>query len=363
MPTDQEKALASRNELISRMIQTTDIASNILNAISVVEDKSNADKYDQIIKDAVTETLQTAQALATMAKKDGYNIIADAIKQLPNTLISMQSFNKDIAYAGKRGLNMTASMMSIRNKYYAQSHFADLFTSIVFDMPQSYILDQCKEWYNSAFTPADPSEALIIEQYTRGNMTAEQASYFLGIRGVPANYAMWIYDSYEKYPTVRELAVASQFMEITDAQMLNYMKYSGITLQANKDFYLNYMHGIQLRTELNAYLTQLKADYNAGIMTQAEFTAEIVAHKPNAKEQAQIILNANHQRTRTLLNMEITARTWFYRKGNYGEPATDGEAELQFYYALIEANMDALFANGLVRLEASKLGYPWEYEP
>jgi hypothetical protein len=359
MPNDD----ISNNALIARMIQTTDIAQNILNALNIVDDKTNADYYDQSLKDAMINLLSACQTLTIKAQKDGYTIVKDAIPQLRDSLLLAQTYAKDIAYAGKRGLNMTAGMMSLKNKYLMQTSFADLNTNILFDIPASIAKNKAMEWYLSATTPANPTEQLIIEQYTRGHMTAQEASYYLGIRGVPANFAMWIYDSYEKYPSVRELAIASQFMQITDAQLLNYMKFSGITLSENKQFYLDYMHGVQLRTELNQYLAQLKADYNAGLMTQTELTTEITAHKPNEAEKTQIITNCNKQRTRTLLNMEVQTRTWFYRKGNYGIPATDGDAELEFYYALIEVDLDPLFANGIVRFEASKLGYPFEYEP
>jgi hypothetical protein len=297
---------------------------------------------------------------AIKATQSGYQIIQNALPEMRTYYPQLLGITRNAILKGMNGWRYTAQMLGTQAKLYARRNNLGLNESIIYDIPESIIKEKAKEWYLSAYRPANPSEGLIIEQYIRGNMTATQAANFLAIKGVPDDFAMWIYDSYEKYPSIRELVAMSQYINITDAQLLDYFKYSGITLQKNKTFYLNYMHAVQLRGELNNYLAQLKADYNAGLLSETEFASEIAAHKPNPQEQAQIIENANHQRTRTLLNMEIQSRTWLYRKGAFGEPASDGDAETAFYYALTEVGLEDIFANGIARFEACKLGYNWE---
>jgi hypothetical protein len=357
------RELTDQQKLVMGALQQCDIASSILNALSFTDDMNKGNAAFNALKSDIETSFADVSFLNNKCLLSGYHIVQNALNEFRTYYPQLLTITKNATLYGRQGWNYAASMTGLQAKVYSQRTLCDMNAAIIYDIPESIAKEKAREWYLSAYTPANPSEGLIIEQYTRGNMSLADATFFLGIKGVPANMAMYLYDSYEKYPSVRELAVASQFMEITDATLLDYMKYSGITKASNKQFYLDYMHGVQLRTELNAYLTQLKADYNAGLLSEADFISELMAHKPNIKEQAQILLNANHQRTRTLINQEVQTRTWFYRKGLYGEMATTGEAEIAFYNALVAINMEALFANSLVRFEAAKLGYAFEYEP
>jgi hypothetical protein len=350
----------SYQSLIAGCMQQIDIASTILDALKRNDDDTKGNATWNGIKTDIATSFSDIQFMNRKATQDGYTIVSNALPEFRTYYPQLLSIMRDSVLYGRQGWGYASQMLNTQAQLYSKRTLCDLNESIIYEIPQAIIKEKAQEWYLSAYTPANPSEGLIIEQFTRGHMTAAQASYFLGIKGVPSDFAMWLYDSYEKYPTVKELAVASQFIDISDKELLDSMKYSGITLEKNKQFYLNYMHAIQLRTELNNYLAQLKQDYNSGLMSETQFKTEIQAHKPNDEEANQIIVNANHQRTRTLLNMEVQSITWFYRKGLFGEMASDGYAEYTFYNSLIAISIDPLFANAIVRFEASKLGYPFE---
>lgn len=352
----------SKSKLIVGMLSSTDIASDILAAIKLQDDIAKCEVEYKICVDDINTMLPDVQKLTLKCTQNGYQILQSALSELRTYMPQSLAIHKQQLAYSRAGWNMAAVFVGQKMKQYTQRTLQDMNASLLYDLPESIVREKAKEWYLSAFRPANPSEGLVIEQFVRGHMTATQAANFLAIKGVPSDFMQWLYDSYEKYPSIRELAAASQFINIPDAMMEEYFKYSGITLASNKAFYLNYMHAVQIRSEMNNYLGQLKADYNAGLLSEEDLASEIAAHKPNSQEQTQIIENCNHQRTRTLLNMEIQSRTWLYRKGVFGVPASDGEAETAFYYALIEVGLEDVFANGIARFEACKLGYNWERE-
>lgn len=348
------------SKVVSGMLQSADIASSIMTVLSIANDVDKTEALTQSAKNIITGYDQTMNLLNSKFNLTGESLVMNAYSDIQRFMPTILDNNKNATYYGRLGWQCAAKAQGATTKLYAQQNLLDTSFAMIFDQREAILRHKSEEYWLSVYKPANPSEALIVQQYIRGNCTAKQAAHYLAIRGVPDTLAMWLYDAGENYPSIREMAIASQITPITDTELNANMKYSNITLQKNKDFFLNYAHALQLRTELNQYLVQLRADYNAGLMSEEELTAEIAEHKPNPNEQAQIIENCNKQRTRTLLNMEIQSRTWLYRKGIFGAPATDGEAETAFYFALIEVNMEPLFANSLARFEACKLGYNWE---
>jgi hypothetical protein len=351
-----------QSKLLSGMLQSADIASNFMNIISSTDDMNHAENELTTVKNLYASIPTYQQILLNKFSMTGAGKLQDAQNQVLNTLPNIATMQREALYWGKMGWNSASSMRAMKIKMQAQLSFLDTSLSMLFDIPEGILKEKAKDYWLSVIRPAEPSESLVVQQYMRGNLTATQAAEYLADKGVPDSLISMLYDAQENYPSIREMVVASQVTAITDTQLRANMKYSNITKQANIDFYMNYAHALQLRTELNQYLQQLRADYVAGFLTHDELAAEIAAHKPNANEQAQILENCDKQRTRTLLNMEVQSRTWLYRKGVYGETASDDEAENLFYDNLIEINLDPLMSNALVRFEAAKLGYNWEHE-
>ena len=352
----------TEGELAVGILQQARLASTVVNAISMGADLSMADSETKWAKMDYANTLNVLQQLSLRCSKDGYHIISQAIFDLQAFIPTMIDKAYYVAQVGRQGLTCTAAMRSLRMKMYEQQNFLGLSEKIAFELPEGIMKTKAMEWHLSAYRPANPTEQLTIEQYVRGHISATQAAQFLAIKGVPENLAFMLYDHYEKYPSVREMVLASEWIGMTDAQLLDAMKYDNITLPQNKTFYLNYMHAMQLRAEFNQYLIQLKGDYVAGLMTEADFIDEVEMHKPNPIEAAQIVENANKQKVRTLVNMEVQSLTWLYRKGEFGDIGTDGSAEETFYEALVAISMDSAMANALARFEACKIGYNWEHE-
>ena len=352
----------SGGELITGILKGADLASVVTNAMNATQDIGMAKDELKGLKADLTYNLEQLQELGKLCTKDGYHILQQAILDLGNYLPTLFDDTWNIALASRQGLQATATIKNTRAKLYATQYRLDLNQKLAWGLPETILTEKVQEWYLNAYRPSNPSEQLTIEQYVRGHLTATQAAHYLAIKGVPDELAFMLYDHYEKYPSVRELALASEFTAITDDQLREAMKYDNITLPDNTEFYLNYAHAIQLRAEFNQYIVQLKTDYINGLMTEVEFVAEIAAHKPNATEAAQIVENANKAKVRYLVNMEVQSITWLYRKGTLGDIATDGEAEETFYTSLIAISMDEATANALVRFEACKQGYNWEHE-
>jgi hypothetical protein len=346
--------------LSSALSYGADIANTIAQFLTQSNDISISADTLAYINTLIQSVVVQSPAFITEAKLDRKTILTNAYSNFVANSEAFAQMTRNTVIQSATGAKINAAMMSQQSKYFALVNGIDLDASILFDIPAGIIKEQANQYYLSLIRPSLPTEALIIQQYIRGHCSATDAATYLGYKGVPDNLAQWLYDSYENYPSVRELTIASQYTNVTDSDIDFWFPYSNITLQKTKDFYHKYIQAIQLRTELNNYLVQLRNDYNAGLMSTAEFTAEIAAHKPNTNEQAQIIENANKQKARTLINMEEQSLVWLYRTGNFGKPATDGTAEQSLYDALATLGIDPLFANATVRFESCKLGYNWE---
>lgn len=346
------------------MLDSANIASNILNIIGYALDKSMGDAQLADSKAFLDITLNDLQFLNTKATLDGYTIIRRAIPELQSYMPQMFDIMAYATYAGRTGNGYTATMANLKLKMFTQSNLIDMNNQICWELPAQIVKTKAMHWYMSAYRPSIPSEELAIQQFIRGHITTAKCAEYLAFHGVPDDMAMMIYDTFENYPSIREMALASQFADVTDAFIQDNFKFNNITLQPNKEFYMKYAHAIQLRQELNQYLIILRQDYADGLITDAEFASELSAHKPNANEQTQIITNSKATKARALLRMEITTQTYLYRTkvdyaiGHALNPVKT--AEQIFYEALIALSVDASIANGIVRLEASKLGISWE---
>lgn len=352
------------SKLLVGIMTQADISSNIMNVLNWTDDLKNSAIQLKYAKDFVAASLSDLQFLNKKCTQDGYTNIRQGISEVQSYLPTMLDLINYTAGAGKQGWNLTAAMCNERTKLFAQSNLLDMNAHILWEMPESIVKTKAMEWYLSAFRPAEPTEQLAVQQYIRGNITAAKCAQFLAIKGVPDDMAMMIYDTFENYPNIREMAIASQFTPISDEELQANFKYSNITLQKNKDFFIKYAHSLQLRTEFNQYMSLLRQDYVDGLLDRTTLQEEIAEHKPNPAEQAQILENCDTAYNRALLRAEIEAETWLYRKGIYfalgqaEEPPID--AQEYFFEQLLLQGVEEGMCNAIVRLEASKLGINWE---
>jgi hypothetical protein len=354
----------SYSKVMAGMLQSADIASTILNVVSAKDDIDHTETELQGCKNIISGWNLTLQKFNNKFNLSGDNLVMESYNDLQQWLPTILDYTRQSSYWSRLGWGCAARMMAEKAKLLSQQQILDTNAAIVFDIRESILRHKAEEYWLGVYRPAEPSESLVIQQYIRGNCNPQTAADALARKGVPDNMAMWLYDSYENYPSIRELVLASQYVPITDATLLANMKYSNITLQQNKDFYLQYAHSIQLRNELNRMLSQLQATYTDGLISKVDLTAEIVAHKPNANEQEQILSNCDQAYATQLLRMEVNAETYLYRTQVYDEiaalPENNTTGEIYFYDTLVSQGMDTAMANALVRLEAAKRGINWE---
>lgn len=352
------------SKLLVGMLQQADIASNLLYVIKAQADIDNCEAKATAIKNLITSLPTNLNLLSNKFSYHGSRIATQAISEIQSAFPVIVDYTKQSLYWGILGWQCAANMQTMLTKNFAQERLLDTNLAIVYDIPESIVKEQAREYWLSVYRPALPTEALTIQQYIREKITATKAAEYLAQHGVPDDAAMMLYDSYENYPSVREMVLASEYSPITDAEIQAGFKFSNITLQANKDFYIKYAHSIQLRNELNQNLSLLRADYVDGILSKANLTAEVAMHKPNLNEQNQILANCDRAYASQLLRMEIQAEVYLYRTEVYKALAEAEEppdtAENYLYLHLVAQGIDEAMANATTRLEAAKKAVNWE---
>ncbi len=350
------------SKLAIGLLQSLDIESNIMSAITVVDDTNNANSQIQAIKNLITGIDTNLTILNLKAQKTGKAIIDEALMQAKQDIPLFTDYARTSANWRKLGWSIAAAMNDHKAKIMAQQHFLDTNLSILYDMPENIIKQRAQEYWLSIYRPVNPSDSIIINQTNRGNMTRDKAYNFLSDKGYSNELQTWLFDNAENYPSVREMVLASQFTPITDIELTNAMKYSNITTAANKAFYLNYAHSLQLRDEFNQFLQYLRAAYIDGLVSDATLSQQVAAHKPNANESAKIIANAKYLYSMQLLRLEVQAQTSLYRTKVYDELGAQQEksGEDYFYNMLVSQGVQAAMANAIVRYEAAKRGINYE---
>jgi len=358
-----EKPVSS-GRLLAGILGQMEIGQNIANAININQDIAQSLEVYKLITADAADVLTPAQNLTKLLMKDGFNILKTCIQELPNDMSQLLQFWRNQSGQSATGFPMTAAAWSNRAKYYAQDHYVDLKDSLIFDHPESIAKLKVQRWYNQAIRPTILSISTALSQYNRGGISKARRDEILSMNGVPDADMPLLQDEIENYPNVNAFIRYASIMPFTDDSVRWLCKVNNVTLKPVVDYYVNLLHAVRLRDELQQYLQYLKADFLDGLLTENELMAEIAVHKTDPEEAAQVVANMKNELDRKLISYEVQTQTWLYRKGVLAiegaelDPVKTGED--LFYDRLIDLGMVAVMANALVRLEASKLSVDWE---
>jgi hypothetical protein len=304
-------------KLVVGILQNMDIASNITQALNMGVD---IDRSKQILADLqveVNKTLATAQDLAKYAMKDGYSIVSYAIKQFPQTyrFLAQQQMNQLMQSAA--GFRITGSLMAQYSKLYAQNNFADLYDTIIFDMPETYVKEKVSRFYNAMFLNAILPAGFATEMYNKGKINEQKWRDILNANGVPDVDKTLLLDASDKKPEMGTLLRMYQFIDMPDSAIEWLMTENGISMSQVRTLWKRYFHANRLRDEMLEYKSYLKAAYQDGILTDEQLETELASFKASQEEIDQIVTTQKSEFLRTLMRTEFQTRLWLYRQGVY----------------------------------------------
>ena len=163
-------------ELVTGILKGADLASTIVNAMSAIQDMTQARDLVKYTKMDIADLLKNLQDLNLKCTKDGYHILQQSILDVQNWLPHVIDETNNIALAARQGWQATANMMRTRLNIYTEQRFLENAQYMLYGLPQAILKQKAAEWYMSAYRPSNPSEQLTIEQFVRGHITAEQAA-------------------------------------------------------------------------------------------------------------------------------------------------------------------------------------------
>lgn len=364
--------------LTSWMSNVGDVASAITNAINFETDLARATPILAQCNNQVNGILSQAQDLSKIALNDGYHILSDAIINYPSIAENMNEYIRDISAQASAGYRMTANMMNLNSKYYAEIEHFDLYNSLILDMPKDYIKQKVGRWYNGAYTMTQLPLLTAITAFKRSSnnyntnvLSQHELDQIFLDYGFTEQYKNILIDETEQYPNIRSaMREASMYPDFTDETVAWLCSVNNITMPQIVTFYQRLMHVYRLRSEYEYYTnTYLKQAYLDGLIEDDDYIAESIAHNVSQEEAEQANINVSTEFDRNLNRSEVQTQTWLYRKGTTLAEAQTLDAyktllnppEQLFYDRLTALGIDATWCNALVRLEASKLGVDWEH--
>jgi hypothetical protein len=352
----------TKSELITGMLKSADIASNILNAINFGEDMKRSDIVMKDINTRFTWTLSSVQDLIKLAMKDGYNVLKEAVGILPQDSKILMKYIQDQLMQSSAGYHMTASLLGQEAKIYAQENYSDLYATLLFEMPKGYVSEKVKRYYNKIILPYRFSPEMATHLWNKSKIKEAYWRDIMAENGIPKMEQDLILDEIEQKPNVGTLLRMYQYIDIPDSAINYILNENDITDPMVKSLWIQYFHAQRLRDEMMEYKLYLKQAFQGGLINSAQLETELKTFKASQEEIDQIVETQEAQFQRTLLTTEQETRTWLYRKGLYGDPETGEGAEEEFYSALAALNIDLSLVNAIVRLEAAKKSIDWEQQ-
>ena len=352
----------SRSKLTVGLLGSADIANSILGAFTLQRDLDTSKSYYEQLQSESAKTLETAQALAKIGLKDGYSILKEALMMFPQDarILAQRSYNQLLLNAS--GFPISAHALSLNTKVYAQNNFTDLYGSIIFEMPENYVRERVKRFYNSMFRIGNLSATFATRLYAKSKIDKATWMKAIAEEGIPDAIAPLILDDLDAEIPLGTLMRMSQVVDVDNKTIDLMLDESMIRDTRFRTLWKNYIKANRLRDELLEYKAYLKRAHANGVINTTQLRTELLGFKATVEEVDQICDNADAEYNRTLIVREIETRTWLYRKGLYGDPETGEGAEEDFYTALAALGLQSSTVNSIVRLEAAKNSINWEQQ-
>lgn len=355
MPED-----VSQSKLISSVVVGLDLATFAGDFVKMTEDMKRANEIEAEALALLGKLPTYSVKITTSAKKDGKSLITDASTDFRINMQTLTQMIHNQNIANATGTKITSSMMSQQMKLFIQQNSMDLQSKILFDIPETYVTEKVKRYYNWYLRPAIFSPEMATRLYNEKELPIMEWREIMSQQGISDKNMDFIADQMSLKPEANNVMRLIQVMDVPDSAMEWILDRSGCTMPQVRQMYKTYWKSLQLRDEFAAYVNFLKGAYSDGLLTDAQLSAELVLHKGSTAEANQILENCQMELGRDLIRSEIATRTWYYRNDCY-VPVEPETAEDNFYDDLASLGINSAVVNGLVRLESAKKGIVWEH--
>jgi len=347
------------SKMISGIASASDIANLVGEIISITGDIAKAQEIVNETQVMISKIPTASVNLLLNSRKSGQSLLLDASANLRINLQTLVQLMQNQHVTSATGMKITSACIGEQLKIFMQNNTMDMQAKILFDIPETYVLEKVKRFYNWTLRPAILSPEMATKLYNEKEMPESEWHEIMAQQGITDKNMNTIADQMSLKPEAANVMRLIQVMDVPDAAMEWILDRSGCTMPQVRQMYKTYWKSLQLRDEFASYVNFLKSAYADGLLTDAQLSAELITHKGSKAEAAQILENCQMELGRDLIRTEIATRTWYYRNDCY-VPVEPETAEDNFYDDLATLGINSAVVNTLVRLEAAKKGVVWE---
>lgn len=307
----------TKSELITGMLKSADIASNILNALNFQRDLDEMTKEYNAVQKRLPRALQIAQDLVNLGKRSGLDILKTAVGDLPQVSKFLVDNLRNQILGGAAGLPMTASMYGQEGKLIAIEGFADLYATLLYEMPKGFISEKAHRYYNKVFQSFIFNPEFVTKLWNKSKVNETYWRDRMLEHGIPKIEQDLILDEIEEKPAINTALRMYQYIDMTDKDIDYILNENNVSDPMIKTLWKKYFHANRLRDEMLAYKQYLYKAYQNGLLTDLQLEVELDTFKASQEEIDVIVETQALEFQRTLTMTEVETRTWLYRKGVY----------------------------------------------
>lgn len=388
-------------ELVAGIIGTIDIGSLVANVLNLQIDMAQAETIKTQIIDYIKKELTGSQReLVAFTKTSGANIITTCQTLLRNKLEYLILETHSSLGLSATGSKMASAMRGQEAKIHSALESVDLYSDILFGIPQNFTRTKAERYYNKSLAPNFPNEldaykmsvngfwssadfiellqemngltltdaqyVADIRRYTVGKPSLRDAynmvqkglknkSYFLLLaqrgQGWSKTDAEDLYTYYDYDFSPSELMRMSDFVPLDLAWIRTKLAHIGMNT-ADIEVMVAAIQKRVVRDELSKEYGLFLDNYSWGLISSEDLQTFLTASNFSNSEVAYRLETADLMKDRVRLKLMRDSEIYLYRK--------DVQDEEQLLTALQSLNIEATIANAIVRNEAAKKGLEWE---
>lgn len=396
------------SQLAINALQSSNLSSIAADAVTYVMDSSESQNQINLLIEESNKQLANAQAFTVWCNKDPEAIIKQAMLQIPQTMNTVYQWQRTLGLARKSNLSVSASIFQQRINNIMQKDHLNAWAKVLFDMPDSYLIDQASHFWNKAFAIGNVGDhdayMLWINNFWTSN---DYINYFREVYGYSKNEATWLsqirnwqngvpdprtgwlmvqrgywlksdwvklmtmglgwtttdanalFNTYNYEPSISDVMNLNNLIPLDPAWIAQVFQRSGMSA-ANQAIFLAGMNKSLILKEIRQIWSQILSVYAYGAYTAEELTTLLEGWQfPQAEINIKIAI-AEIVKTKTVNTLMRDADIYLYRQGTITLGGVPSPFENGLYDRLIAQEIPADVANAITRNEAAKKGIDWE---